>query len=218
MVGTKEFYGINLSVNNNVLIPRPETEMLVEESLKIIEQKQTLLKTEPVLVADVGTGSGAISVALASKIKGIKIYALDISEKALEVTRQNINKYQLADIIIPIKSDLLGCLQEPVDLIVANLPYIKQTDIYILAPEIRDFEPSVALDGGDDGTEIICKLLINAGSHLKVGGHILLEIGQGQVDKITDFICRYFNKASYLILDDYNGIARILKMWFQSSS
>jgi release factor glutamine methyltransferase len=211
ITGQREFFGINLAVNSSVLIPRPETELLVEQSIEIIKENQRYLKGETVSIADIGTGSGAISIGIASNIDNIKIYAVDISEKALDVARLNISKYCLDDKIITLHGNLFDPLPEPVDLIVANLPYIREEDIDGLLPEIKNFEPYIALNGGYDGTDRIRELLFKSNCYLKDDGCILLEIGQGQYPIIRDLL-HYFNKTDYVLTDDFNGIPRILKV------
>lgn len=212
LTGQREFYGINLTVNSNVLIPRPETELLVEQSLKTIKQNPRYLYGETISIADIGTGSGAISIGIASNIDNIKIYAVDISEKALDIAKFNINRFGLSDRIITLYGNLLEPLPEPVDLIVANLPYIKESDINGLMPEIKYFEPDVALNGGDDGIDKIRELLLMSTYHLKADGCILLEIGQGQNKILIELLHLYFDKANYILTDDFNGIPRILKV------
>jgi release factor glutamine methyltransferase len=212
LTGQREFYGINLTVNNNVLIPRPETEMLVEKSIDTIKQNPKYLNGETISIADIGTGSGAISVGIASNIDNIKIYAVDISEKALDIAKSNINRLGLGDKIITLYGNLLSSLPEPVDLIVANLPYIKESDIDGLIPEIKTFEPNIALNGGDGGIDKIRELLLTSAYHLKSDGCILLEIGQGQHNSLIELLHLYFNKANYILIDDFNGIPRILKV------
>jgi release factor glutamine methyltransferase len=212
LTGQREFYGINLAVNSNVLIPRPETELLVEQSIETIKQNPRFLNGETISIADIGTGSGAISIGIASNIDNIKIYAVDISEKALDIARLNINKYGLDDKIITLYGNLLNSLPEPVDLIVANLPYIREADIDALMPEIKYFEPYIALNGGYDGIDRIRELLLKSTCYLKADGCILLEIGQGQYTSIKNILHLYLNKADYILIDDFNGIPRILKV------
>jgi release factor glutamine methyltransferase len=211
----KEFYGINLFVNNDVLIPRPETELLVEEAIIIIREKLASGEMESLTVADIGTGSGAISIGIASNVDKVKIYALDISRKALEVVRTNISMHSLTGSIIPIYSNLLQSLPETVDLIVANLPYIKQSDFDTLPPEIKKYEPAIALNGGKIGLEKILELLRTVKNHLKNNGYVLIEMGQGQSDYLINFLADYYHNVRFSIIHDFNGIARILKIWFE---
>jgi release factor glutamine methyltransferase len=212
LTGQREFYGINLTVNSDVLIPRPETELLVEQSLETIKQNPRYLKGETISIADIGTGSGAVSIGIASHIDNIKIYAVDISEKALDIAKLNIYKLGLDNKIITLYGNLLDPLTEPVDLIVANLPYIKESDISDLMPEIKYFEPAIALNGGSDGIDKIRNLLFTSIYHLKDDGCILLEIGQGQHNILIELLHLYFDKAKYILTDDFNGIPRILKV------
>lgn len=182
LTGSKEFMSLGLAVNNSVLIPRPETEMLVEAALKLLPQ-------DPVIV-DVGAGSGAIAVSLACFIAGARVYALDYSRKALEIARVNAARHGVSERITFLQGDLLEplalYLPEPVgavDLVAANLPYIPENDLSGLPREVRLFEPLLALDGGMDGLSLYRRLIPAAGRYLKKNGHLIIEIGclQGPV-------------------------------------
>jgi release factor glutamine methyltransferase len=212
LTGHTEFYGIDISINHNVLIPRPETELLVEKAIEIIRYNPRYLAGEMISVADIGTGSGAISISIATNLSNVKIYAVDISEKALDVAMYNIIKSGLNDRIITIRGDLLKSLPEPVDLIVANLPYIKESDIEYLMPEIKCYEPVIALNGGVDGLEKIREFLTEAKSCLNSGCYILLEIGQGQAELINIFLNKYFVDVKVNAFNDFNGIPRIISI------
>lgn len=146
ITGHKEFFGIEFDVDSRALIPRPETELLVETALEIAAERD--IKT----IADVGTGSGAIAIALARKLPAIKIYASDISGLALELARQNCQKCGVLDKVCLLEGDMLEPLPEPVDLIIANLPYVKEAELN--EPSIK-FEPELALNGGPDGLDRI---------------------------------------------------------------
>ncbi len=166
IIGEKEFYGLRLKVDRRALIPRPETEELVLESLK----------THPRSVADIGTGTGAIAIALAAHLPKAKIYATDISEDALDLARENAELLKLDHRIKFLKGNLAEPLPEPVDLIVANLPYIMRSWLAKLPQEIRDFEPAVALDGGEDGLKFYRELFRTAKKKLTERGKILYEL------------------------------------------
>lgn len=176
LTGHKEFMSLSLAVNNSVLIPRPETEILVETALK-------LLPDDPVIV-DVGTGSGAIAVSLARLMARARVYALDYSRKALEIARVNAARHEVGERITFLQGDLLEplalCLPEPVgavDLVAANLPYIPENDLSGLPREVRLFEPVMALDGGQDGLSLYRRLIPVAGRYLKNNGYLIIEIG-----------------------------------------
>ena len=147
IVGHREFYGLDLFVNAHVLIPRPETETLVELALSTVSMTAGCQK---LVIADVGTGCGAIAVSLAKHLPAARVYALDVSEQALGVAACNARSHNVSDRLILLQGNLLEPLPEPVDLIVANLPYIPSARIPTLQPEVQR-EPRLALDGGEDG-------------------------------------------------------------------
>ncbi|MDP2951989.1 MAG: peptide chain release factor N(5)-glutamine methyltransferase [Chloroflexota bacterium] len=171
ITGHREFFGLDFLVDRRVLIPRPETELLVEKALEFLARRPTAM------VADVGTGSGAVAVSLAVHCPGARLYASDLSPQALEVASLNCQRHGVASRVVLLPGDLLAPLPDKVDLIVANLPYVKAEDWPRLGPEIRDFEPGLALRGGGDGLELISRLLVEAPAHLKPGGALLLEVG-----------------------------------------
>jgi release factor glutamine methyltransferase len=198
ITGRREFYGLDFAVNPAVLIPRPESELLVEKALSIAENRPLFT------IADIGTGSGAIAVSLAANLPKTVIYATDISAAALKVTRLNCRKHGVADRVRLLEGDLLEPLPEPVDLIVANLPYVRSSE---LNPEP---EPLLALDGGADGTESIEQLCRQAGGKLKSGGWLLLEIGQGQREAVTAILHNIFPGGKVEVFPDLAGIDRLV--------
>jgi len=196
ITGRREFYGLDFNVSPAVLIPRPESELLVETAL-------TLAKNRPLsIIADIGTGSGAIAVSLALELAQSKIYATDISAAALKVALANCRKHGVSDRVRLLEGNLLEPLPEPVDLIVANLPYIRKSE---LNPQC---EPPLALDGGADGTESIEQLCRQAGGKLKSGGSLLLEIGQGQREAVTAILHNIFPGGKVEVFPDLAGIDR----------
>jgi release factor glutamine methyltransferase len=202
IVGHQEFYGLDLFVDDRVLIPRPETELLVERAIQI-SQRQAVM-------ADVGTGSGAIAISLAVHLPQALIYATDASPGALQVAARNCRRHRVEDRVHLLQGHLLGPLPEPVDLIAANLPYISQAELAQLPPDIRLYEPREALDGGSDGLDHIRRLLAQAGEHLKPGGVVLLEIGATQGKAVTKLARRHFPAAKVEIVADYAGLDRIV--------
>ena len=194
----KEFYGVNLLVNSDVLIPRPETETMVEHALFMALMG---METRELVVADVGTGTGAIAINLAIHLPAARIYALDAADVVLDVASHNIRAHNVADRIKLAKGDLLEPLPEPVDLIVANLPYIPTSRIPTLQPEIQ-WEPSAALDGGDDGLDLIRRLMLQAPDKLKENGIILLELDPDQVPAVEELARQYFPEATTSIEQD----------------
>ena len=176
ILGYREFYGINVAVTPDVLIPRPETEGLVEHTLFMALMG---METRELTIADVGTGSGAIAVNLAIHLPAARIYAVDLSDAALDVAAWNIRAHAVADRVRLGHGDLLEPLPGPVDVIVANLPYIPTGRIPTLQPEVRQ-EPPLALDGGADGLDLVRRLLAQAPAKLNSPGVILLELDPEQ--------------------------------------
>jgi len=165
-----------------------------------------------ITIVDVGTGSGAIAIALARNIPGSLIYAADISAAALEVAAVNIAVYKLAERIITVQSDLLQQINAGVDIITANLPYIPQSGMRLLQPEIADYEPDLALEGGVRGTEFIIGLLGQVSGKIKSRGAVFLEIGEGQEDDIIPVIARRLPGSRVTLIKDLAGIQRVIKI------
>jgi len=183
----KEFMGLELEVSPAVLIPRPETELLVEKSLELSAR---CWADQSVLIVDVGTGSGAIAVSLAKYLPCARLYAVDISPAALEVAKRNALTHRVGEKIIFLEGNLLlplaGLdLEGRVNLIVANLPYIKTSDLDSLMPDVGLYEPPLALDGGLDGLCFYRRLLFQARGFLSRPGYVLMEIGEEQGREIT---------------------------------
>ena len=172
ILGYREFYGVNLLVTPAVLIPRPETETLVEHALFMSLMG---METTELVIADVGTGTGAIAISLAIHLPAARIYALDISDDVLDVASYNIRSHNVSDRITLAKGDLLEPLPEPVDIVVANLPYLPSERISNLQPEVQK-EPRSALDGGADGLDLVRRLIPQAAGKLKEHGVIILEL------------------------------------------
>ena len=205
-----QFYGFDFHIDSRALIPRPESELLVEEALKFTNQR--LSPDPPYVVADVGTGSGAIAVALALHLPEVEIYATDISADALEVARINCQKHKVAQRVHLLLGDMLQPLSERVNIILANLPYVRDSEMKDLSPEIREFEPGVALAGGADGLDKIRQLLPQARQKLLPGGLILLEIGYGQGTAVTALIESHFPAARVDLIQDLAGIDRVVRV------
>ena len=204
ITGHREFYGLDFYVDPNVLIPRPESELLVEKALE-------LAQNHPIsTIAEVGTGCGAIAISLALSLPQAKIYAIDISAAALKVALFNCQKHGVANRICLLPGDMLDPLPEPVDLIVANLPYVKESEL----PQIStlNFEPSLALNGGQDGLEKIRKLCTQISDKLRPGGYLLLEIGWGQKSAVTTFLRSLFPLAKIEVAPDLSGIDRVVSL------
>jgi release factor glutamine methyltransferase len=204
ILGRREFYGIDFAVTPAVLIPRPETETLVERALAEIQRRGGQCH-----VVDVGTGSGAIAIAVASHAPNATIVAVDASGAALALAARNAAAAGVRERIQFRQGDLLeGC--GVVDVIVANLPYIQEGEWPALPPEIRDYEPRCALVGGAEGTEIIEELLRTAGAHLATGGAIAAEIGCTQGARLSTCAAAAFAGAEICVEKDYAGLDRML--------
>ncbi len=202
ITGHREFYGLDFNLTRDVLIPRPETELLVEMALKLAKGRQ--------VIADIGTGCGAIAVALAVHLPEARIYATDISVPALEVARLNCRKHNVLDRVRLFQGDLLEPLPEPVDLIIANLPYVRKADL----PDkgTLSFEPRLALDGGADGMEVLRSLCYQLNGRLCGGGTVLLEVGLGMAKEISELLRRLFPTATVEVNRDLGGIERVIKL------
>ncbi len=187
VTGHREFYGLDFLVDQRVMIPRPETEGLVERVLKLAHTLPSLRRRTELfasasapVVADIGTGSGCIAVTLAVNLPQAHIVATDISANALAVARENARRHKVEDRISFLQGDVCAPLRGQFDSIVSNPPYIPHDELMHLAPEIVHYEPLAALDGGPDGLTVIRQLLAQAPEYLSPGGAVLLEIGDGQ--------------------------------------
>jgi release factor glutamine methyltransferase len=202
----REFYGLEFYVDTRVLIPRPESELLVEQAVAWVDK-------HPVsTLADIGTGSGAIAVSLAVHLPQIKIYASDISSAALEVAAINIREHRVSAQITLIKGDLFDPLPAPVDIIIANLPYVQKG--YLSSMPSAKFEPVLALDGGESGLDKIFQLCRQLEGKLRPGGCLLMEIGMGQSPSVTDLLRSLYPSADIRVLPDLAGIGRVIRMTF----
>ena len=207
ILGYREFYGLSLEVKPGVFIPRPETEILVDEAIRLAKQ----MPSRPLLrIVEVGTGSGAIAVALASRLVNVDIRATDISQQALATAQANAERHGLRNRIEFIRCDLLSCFSEPIDMLIANLPYVSSAAIPSLQPEIRVFEPQEALDGGDDGLRLILRLLGEARHVLRDKGVILLEMDPHQMDSVETVARSYWPDATTNRHKDLAGLDRVL--------
>lgn len=203
ITGEAEFYGLPFRVTPDVLIPRPETEHSVE---KVLELAASFARPR---IVDVGTGSGAIAVALANKLPSAAITSTDLSSAALEVARENAGRNGVADRIRFVEGDLLGPVAtQQFDIVVSNPPYVAEADCASLAVEVRDFEPAQALFAGTDGLAIYRRLIPQAFAALAAGGFIVLEIGCGQESAIRELLEQAgFDAIGFTA--DLQGISRV---------
>lgn len=209
LTGQREFYNLPLQINRHVLIPRPETESLVELALDIINKSGF----GKVRVLDVGTGSGAIALAVASNARKAKVTAVDISTEALDMARQNAKRLKLAQSVSFIRSDLLSQVSGPFDLILANLPYLTTEQIRELPGDIRDYEPNVALSGGPDGLHVYEKLLRQLPSASTATTQVLCEIGPNLKSGFSQLVQQHLGPTAKLTYHpDLAGRVRVAQI------
>lgn len=205
ITGRQSFYGLDFLVNKDVLIPRPETELLVEEAIKWLS-----VHPDRRVHIDIGTGTGIIPITLVDQFPDLHSTGIDISPAALKVATANVLKYHLERTIALLQNDLLSGLFMTSDLITANLPYIPQRRLPNL--KVSNFEPLVALDGGEQGFELIRKLLSQLPAHLNPGGLALLEIDFSQKDLCIEIATNFFPSAKITVLDDLADLPRLLRI------
>jgi len=203
ITGLKEFWGLELEVSPAVLIPRPETELIVEVATEFLRGE-----SGPLTVADAGTGSGCLAVALARELPAASIVATDISYEALEVARRNAVAHGVVDRIRFAYADLLEGIDGPFDLIVCNPPYVRSGDRPALQPEVRDYEPSVALFGGASGIEVVAAIVEQAGPRLRPSGWLVFEFGLGQDEAVENLLAATPGLTLLELRRDLQGIAR----------
>jgi len=227
IIGEQEFWGLEFKVTRDVLIPRPETEILVEEAVKTVRSQESEVRSQNTkihyselrtpdskLILDLCTGSGCIAVSLAKEIPDCHIYAVDVSEKALYVARENAERHSVVDKITFIQGNLFAPLRGlslKVDLIVSNPPYVSRDMMKDLQPEIRDYEPEIAVYAGDDGLDFYRRIISESPAYLTQGGHLILEIGYGQAEEIKKLIEQSNAFADISITKDFAGIDRVIK-------
>lgn len=209
ITGVVEFYGLELRVTKDVLIPRPETELLVDAAMQTLPQKASV-------AIDLCTGSGCIAVTLAVKIPDITIFATDISASALKVAEENAVAHNVSDRVHLLQGDLYAALDDAgvegrADLILSNPPYVADDEYARLQPEIRLYEPRTALLAGPDGLEFYRRIINGAGLYLAPKGCIIMEAGYGQADRIREIIEADGRYADFEIKKDLAGIERVVK-------
>ncbi|TWT86155.1 Release factor glutamine methyltransferase [Pseudobythopirellula maris] len=209
VVGYREFYSLEMSVTPDVLIPRPETELLVVTLLDRLKEREQ----PEAVIADIGTGSGAVAVAVAKQAPKASLTAIDKSPAALAVAQRNAEKHGVADRIRFVESDLLGAVQDPVrfDFIVSNPPYVTTNELAGLEPEVRDQEPRLALDGGPEGVTVIEPLLAQAAGRLAPGGGLLIEIGPSIAERVERLIEATPGLGRRPTIKDLAGHARVVE-------
>ncbi len=233
--GWTEFYKLRFYLTPDVLIPRPETELLVDEVLRAEKEIASSSKTprndtsttlsagaiasaakQSLTILDLGTGSGCIAIAITKNLPNAKIIATDVSQKALEIAQKNAKFHHVEKQIIFLESDLLPNFKKAPDVIVANLPYIPTTSLMHIDPMVTEWEPKIALDGGEDGFALYRKLFSQLSWHLRCGGikYLICEIDENQGDLATAEAERYFPNSEIEIKKDLSRKNRILIVKF----
>lgn len=211
ITGKREFWSLPFRVTRDVLIPRPETEGLVAGALQVLADAERVERGWRIL--EIGTGSGAISIALAKELPTASLVATDLSEKALALARENAFGNGVQERIQFLHGDLFDPLEEvsPFDLILSNPPYIPRSHFASLAPEVRDFEPRVALDGGKDGLVFFRRALPRVGRYLLPGSWFMAEIGAGQDADVRKMAAETSDLEAFAFIPDLAGINRVFK-------
>jgi len=204
ITGTREFWNLRFEVSPAVLIPRPETEGLIEAVNTVLPDRAASLR-----VADVCTGSGCVAVAIAVERRAARVVATDVSAAALEIARRNVMRHGVRDRVECVQGDLLTPLTGRFDLIVANPPYVAVGSRTALQPEVRNFEPETALFGGTDGLEIIRRLVRGAPACLNQDGYLMFEFGDGQEADVTELISASAGLRMVDVKRDLQGIERV---------
>jgi release factor glutamine methyltransferase len=209
LTGHQEFWGMDFEVTPDVLIPRPETEHLIEVAVARIGESR---RNNSFRIADIGTGSGCIAVALAKEFPSANIFATDISAAALKIAQRNATRNNLSDRIKFTECDLLeGIPQHPqLNLIVSNPPYVARKDAATLPIDVREHEPELALFGGEDGMEIYPRLIAQAKTHLAEGGLLVLELGAGLFENVSDLLEARSGWTRVSAAQDLAGIVRVI--------
>jgi len=209
ITGTQEFWSLDFTVNRNVLIPRPETEILVEQALGIL--KKSSFNNDRPMILDLCTGSGVIAIVLAKELPQSRIWAADISSQAIEVANLNAERHNVSDRIQFRQGDLLSSVDElSFDMIVCNPPYVAIEEYPQLPKEVRDYEPRIALDGKKGGMFFIEKILQHAMDYLVSGGWILMEMAPLQTQHVIEYIACFKEYTNSRRIKDYGGYYRVV--------
>lgn len=208
ITGIQEFWSLPMRVNPTVLIPRPETEVLVQAALEFVDSTHT-----NITIMDLGTGSGAIAIALARELPTARIVATDVSMATLHLARENARLHRVDKQISFVRADMLAAISvgsQKFNLVVTNPPYVSHDDFSVLPREIRDYEPRQALDGGVDGLTAIKQIIWEAPTVLRPAGGLLLEMGAGQAESVSTLVTDSQHYQNHHIMKDYSGIDRVL--------
>ena len=205
IIQQKEFWSKNFEVNNKTLIPRPETELMLEKLIKIYKKKS-------INILDIGTGSGCIILSLLSELKSSKGIGIDISSGALQIAKRNAKKLNISGNIEFQKKSLDSFFSQKFDLIVSNPPYIKSKDLKKLEDDIKLHEPKIALDGGNDGLDLIKKVIYKSKEILKANGRLALEIGNEQVLQVSKILKKNNFRIEYTVNDYKDNIRSLISI------
>jgi release factor glutamine methyltransferase len=209
IVGSREFFGRSFRVTPDVLIPRPETEHVVEEALRMVRESNPVAAASD-FILDVGTGSGCLAITLALEVPGARVVATDISAGALRVAAENAEALAAGRQVRFVRTSLAEGLAGPFGLIVSNPPYVAASDAGGLMPDVRDYEPAAALFAGDDGLDVIRGLIDTAGRLLRRGGMLAMEIGAGQASAVSALVERQPGLSVVALTPDLSGIPRVV--------
>lgn len=218
LIGKQEFWSRDFKINEDVLIPRPETEILVEEAVKIMSKESSSISQPRIL--DMGTGCGVIAISLAKELESAWILATDISKSALGIARENAARHQVKERILFLCADLFNSLRKGYfyfNLIVSNPPYIPSGGFNQLEPEVRDYEPRQALNGGEEGLEFLREIAKQADKFLLPAGWLLLEVGEGQAKKVVGFLKESGRYRTPTIINDYADRQRVVRAQIKSA-
>ena len=207
ILGEKEFWSKKFYVNKGTLIPRPETELLVDKILKLYRDKK-------ISILDIGTGSGCIIISLLSSLKNSKGIGIDISKNAILIAEKNALKYKLSKRVKFINKSFNNIFSKKFDLIVSNPPYIDSKDMKNLSDDIKRYEPRIALDGGNDGLDLIKKVIYKSKSILKIKGMLALEIGNEQIKKVSKILIDNNFKIEHIIKDYKANVRCVLAYYY----
>ena len=203
LLGEKEFWSRKFFVNKDTLIPRPETELLVDKLVSLFKKKR-------MTILDIGTGTGCIIISLLIELKNSNGTAIDISKEAITVAKKNSNKFNLSNRIKFLHKSFKEFYGKKFDLIVSNPPYIKRKDIKNLSDDIKKFEPKMALDGGKDGLDLIKKIIYKSKKILKINGTLALEIGNEQINKVSKILIDNKFRINCVIKDYRNNVRCVI--------
>ncbi len=207
ITGHREFYGLDFVVSPDVLVPRQETEFLVEAVLE--HARSRAVDEDSLTIADIGTGSGCIAVALGAHLLNATVYATDVSREALRVAGENVQRHGLEGRVHLRHGDLFEALDGPVDVVVSNPPYLNTDEATTLPPDVRR-EPSVALVAGTEGMDVLGRLIVGAREYVKPGGLLAMEIDPRRLEAVMGLVGRTYADSDITVVKDHAGLERVV--------